>query len=210
MRTRVAVAGGFGVLTTSLGVLLLVEPDILLGIGPIGWLVDLLSVPDAETLGLVAGGLAFLYLAIAARSRSVGETVQEGTNIERRFDVAATPSPESNATTGRSIAASSLDDDIAEATDSGGDAFREVRSQLLTTAITVYADHTGTSRERARGAVRSGEWSNDPVARAFLADRDEVTPSTTMRLRHWLVPVRERKRRIERTIEAIEQVQEHT
>lgn len=209
MRARIAVVGSCGVLATFLGILLLVRPDLLLGISPIGRLVDLLSTPNAETLGLVAGGFAVLYLIIAARSEPVGDTVQGGTKIDRKLDLAATP-PEADATTGRSIVAASLDEDIAEAADSGGDAFREIRSRLSSTATIVYADRAGTSRETAREAVGTGEWTSDPVAAAFLADRDEVTPSTAMRLRHWLVPVRERKRRIERTIEAIEQAQDHT
>jgi hypothetical protein len=44
----------------------------------------------------------------------------------------------------------------------------------------------------------------DPVAAAFLAGEGGPEPGLAARVRLWLVPERERARRVERTVRAIE------
>jgi hypothetical protein len=60
------------------------------------------------------------------------------------------------------------------------------------------------SRERAREAVAAGTWTDDPVAAAFLAGEGGPVPSLRARARLWLLPERERERRVERALRAIE------
>lgn len=84
-----------------------------------------------------------------------------------------------------------------------GEGTGDLTAELTATAAVAYAAAAGTDRATARTAVETGAWTDDPVAAAVLG---AGSPPLTARLRLWLVPRRERRRRIERTIAAIERV----
>jgi sugar (pentulose or hexulose) kinase len=104
----------------------------------------------------------------------------------------------------RRLAGADLDAVVDRANETGGSALREVREALGRTATDVYAEYADVDRERAREAVRAGTWTRDPVAAAFLAGEAGPDPGLAARARLWLVPERERARRVERTVRAIE------
>jgi hypothetical protein len=104
------------------------------------------------------------------------------------------------------VAAGTLDADLDRAVRRGGASLTAVRSLLRSTAVSAHAEAAGVPRERAERAVERGEWTDDRVAAQFLAESDESAALSRVWL--WLVPVRERRRRIERTIAAIECLQE--
>lgn len=209
MRLRVAVFGALGLLATGFGFGLLFAPDLLLDIEPIGEAVDVLVGLDQTRLVLGASIVAVLYVALAARSRpSPGLT---GTDLagERRFESTLTSRPEAVTADRRGLAAAGIDLDVEAAIEASSPiAGSQIQSALGATAASVYASATNTDEQLARTAVERGEWTNDRVAAAFLAGEGGPTPSVWARLRLWLVPERERERRIDRTITATERLQE--
>jgi len=188
MRARTAVFGALGTLATSVGVGLLLVPGFLRGLGPVDAAVTALSATETTTVGLAAGILALVALLVTARSGSAPERGSP-TRADSRFERAATAPPEEATTSGGSLTASGLENDVRQAVETGGDQLRDVRSLLRETATSAYAER--------------GEWTDDPVAARFLAAEP---PGLSMRVRHWLVPAQERERRIERTVAAIERV----
>jgi len=80
-----------------------------------------------------------------------------------------------------------------------------VRGRLRATAVeTVHrAAREPADRADAERAVRRGEWTDDPVAAAFLADEDGPDQPPSARLRGWFSPARAFKRRVDRTVVAI-------
>jgi len=84
-----------------------------------------------------------------------------------------------------------------------GEGTGDLTAELAATAAAAHAAAAGTDRAAARTAVETGAWTDDPVAAAVLG---AGPPPLAARLRLWLVPRRERRRRIERTIAAIERV----
>lgn len=208
MRVRFVVFGTIGALATVFGVGLLVAPEFLLDIGPVERLVTFITGTDPTLVGLAAGLVAAAYVGVTARSRPEPETVPSVTSADSRFDAATSRPPESVTADPESLAASRLDTEIQEGIETGGRELQELRSALFQTTTAVYADATGLDRQSAQTAVTRGEWTSDPIAVAFLAGPDGPRPPLWRRLRLWLTPARERRYRIERTITALERVQE--
>jgi uncharacterized repeat protein (TIGR01451 family) len=77
--------------------------------------------------------------------------------------------------------------------------------EVAVTARDAYAAATGCDEETAERAVRTGEWTDDRVAAAFLAT-DHEAPSFTLteRALAWLTPQRTFDRRVDRTLDAVE------
>jgi hypothetical protein len=92
-----------------------------------------------------------------------------------------------------------LGTEVGTAVRGGGEAWERVRSDLAELAADAYADTENVSPATARRAVRRGEWTGDTLASGVLAG----DVSRWARLRLWLVPERERRRRVERTVRAI-------
>ena len=78
----------------------------------------------------------------------------------------------------------------------------EVRTDLRSLATDAVADVEGVSRQAARRRVADGEWTDDRAAAAYLAG--EGAPSLGRRLRSRVRPGATRRRRVERTVRAIE------
>ncbi|WP_336134745.1 DUF7269 family protein [Natronomonas amylolytica] len=79
----------------------------------------------------------------------------------------------------------------------------DARGTLRSLAADVVAHADGCSREDAAERVRRGAWTDDPVAAAYLADA--VDPPFRWRVRAWFRPRRTVRRRIDRTVAAIEE-----
>lgn len=78
----------------------------------------------------------------------------------------------------------------------------EIRDWLQAGAVRVVRTRAGLDHARAVAAVRTGRWTDDPVAAAFLADDPDYPLSE--RLYAALDPGRAYRRRVRRTIDAIE------
>lgn len=206
MRPRTAIFGTLGVLAMLVGLGLLFVPDLLLGVGPVADAVTALGAVETTTVGLVAGLLVLATLAITARSRPTKAQGSPPSNVDSRFDQAATAPTEAATATRQTLTAEGIDQDIQQAIEAGGDQLRDVRSLLRETATSVYAEQRAVPESHASERITRGEWTDDPVAAEFLAGDGGPTPPLVRRLRLWLAPTQERKRRIQRTIAAIERV----
>lgn len=208
MRVRFVLFGVLGTIATGFGVGLLVVPELLLDVGPLEGFVNTLTGTEPTVVGLVSGLVAGVYLGVTARSRPEPDTIKAVTSADTRYDIAATQPPEEATTNSRRLTGSSLDDDIETAVESGGEPLEQVRSKLFETATAVYADVAELDPEQAQATIARGQWPRDPAAVAFLAGPNGPRPPVGRRIRLWLTPGRERRLRIERTIDAIQRLQE--
>lgn len=81
---------------------------------------------------------------------------------------------------------------------------REIRRRLADGAVRVVRTRRGLTVDAAREAVRSGTWTDDPVAAAFLAD--ELRQPLVERLRASVDPGAAHARRVRRTLAAIDAI----
>ncbi|MFC6974660.1 hypothetical protein ACFQL1_08155 [Halomicroarcula sp. GCM10025709] len=79
---------------------------------------------------------------------------------------------------------------------------RTVVERLSEVATTAHARAADGERSAAREAVRSGTWTDDRIAAAVLSP--ETPFPVGARLRLWLDPERERERRLDRAVAAVE------
>ena len=77
-----------------------------------------------------------------------------------------------------------------------------VEESLRSTAVAVEAVAAGVDRETASERVADGEWTDDEVAAAVLGD--SVPLPVTARLRGWLDTEAETRRRLRRTVDALD------
>jgi hypothetical protein len=205
MRWRIAVFGTLGAAATIVGAIFVLAPGLVLGIPPVRMAVSSVTTgPKAVMTG--AAAIVGLYVLAAARSRSATQ-VPADTAAEQRFDAAATNPPEAVTADQRSLTGAGLDADVEFAIADGDRPLRAVRDVLRDLAVDAYTDDPRRTDE-ARRAVETGAWTNDPHAAVFLAGEDGPTPSLLSRVRLWLSPERERERRIEATVRAIERRRE--
>jgi len=178
--------GVFGVLATLFGVGLVLAPG-LVGSGPVGTAVDTVAAAGTAELMLVLGGVVAVLVGAVPwrRSRADGDPFEGAT--EHSTDDTHTDR---------------LGTEVGTAVREGGEAWERVRSELAALAAETYADAANVSPATAEQAVHSGEWTGDDLAAGVLAGG---VPRWA-RLRLWLTPERERRRRIARTVRAIEQL----
>lgn len=202
MHWQRAAFGTIGALATLFGLGLLFVPQ--LTTGPATGLLNAIEQVGSERVLLAAGLGLIAYLGVALRTPDEDSGSDPASH---RFDE-RTVRAAGDATTGHQrITASELDEGIEVAIEDGGESMAAVRERLRATAASVYADVTGVPESDARAAVARGEWCGDRVAAAFLADPDVRDRSLSWTLRLLVVPRRERRRRIERTITAIEELE---
>jgi len=84
----------------------------------------------------------------------------------------------------------------------GSDQTDSIRTQLRSLTADALVTVDGLSQQEAQTRLDEGTWTDDTVAAAYLADR-EATLSRRQRLVAWLRPSRTKRRRIERTTNAI-------
>lgn len=196
MRLRVAVFGVLGTVATVLAAIILFAPD-LVGLETVTGIAGGLGDVNTRHLLLVTGVLVGLFLSL------VGWNATRTALAERdAFDEATDGPPESVTTVRQDLTAAHLDGVFDAAIAGDDEATDSVRERLRETATRAYARANGTSLSDARGAVHDGTWTDDRTAAAALAQGDSQTHSVPSRLRLWLDPESERKRRFERAVEA--------
>lgn len=204
MRTRTVVFGVLGVLATAWALALALAPDLLLAVGPleraITWLADL----EPKRVMLAGALVVVLYAALAARRPRETEGDPDGVDAATRFRATASEPPEAVTADRRPLTGARLDAELDRALAGDGRDVAAVRSTLADLAVDAYADAARVSTARARDDVRAGRWTTDPVAAAFLAAEGGPTPSLAARMRLWLTPTAERRRRVERTLAAVQ------
>lgn len=204
MRLRVAVFGTLGAAATVAGAVLVLAPDLLLGLPAVRPVVDALASAGPQAIMAAATAVVALYVLAAARSSGPASELDGDSPPERRFEAAATSPPEAVTADRRTTTGAALDEDVQAAATYGGQALRDLRALLRDLAATAYGDELSGSRR----AIERGAWTDDPAASAFLAGPEGPTASLLSRVRLWLAPERERRRRIEATVEQIERLQE--
>ncbi|WP_435178245.1 DUF7269 family protein [Halorussus sp. AFM4] len=198
MRTRVL--GGLGALLTLAAAAVVVSPTLA---DHASTAVGALASRDPRRVLLVLGSVVGAYAAWTARA-SRPEGPPPDAAAARFSDPGLRP--ESVTAVDRARTGESFDDRVARACEGDERAFRAVRARLADTAADAVARAADASPERARQAVGSGAWTDDPIAAAFLADESGPTFSLLARLRAWLDPAAERRRRIDRTVDAVSRV----
>ena len=201
MSSRRAVLGGVGAVAAATAFGLAVAPEIA-DVPPIDTLVALTAGLDRTQAVLLASTVVAGYVVLA---RAAGGQSESPPDL---FDRACRNPPETPTTHTTAQTAARTDATIDRAVTGEQRAVTEVRHSLAATAAAVHAAATDTDRTRAEAAIEAGEWTEDPVAAAFLASSE--SPPIGARLRLWLTPRRERRRRIERTLAAIERTQIQT
>jgi len=182
------VFGAVGVTATLLGVGLLVAPGAV-NVGPVRAVTDTARSTEPTQLMLVLGTVAGLLVAVAARPR-LGEEPEQAT-----FETTAERSDEGS---------NSLGPAAETAISEGGERWKELRATLAVAATDAYADAAGVSRSTAETAVTRGTWTDDPLAAGVLAGELPVTAAVAAQV----LPRRERQRRAERTVTAIERLRD--
>lgn len=194
MRLRPVVFGTVGLLATAVAVFLAFAPMVA---GES--LIAVLGSVDPTT-ALLAGSLAVGVCAVLAGW--LGGILGGGSPTA--FDVAVDSPPEAVTATESRLFAADIDAAIEDAVAGDEAEMDTVTERLATAATTAVAIGAGLSQDAARQAVRTGTWTDDAVAAALLSPTD--AQPLLARLRLWLDPESERRRRIRRTVDAIEQV----
>jgi hypothetical protein len=208
MSRRVTVFGTLGALATLVAGAFVLAPEPLLSVPALRRAVERLSRFDPALVMLGATLLVSLYVALAARSPTSERSFTAVSKAKRQYDRASTNPPEEVTADRRAVAAADLDDDILRAVERGGQRLQSVRQLLGDLAAETYAVRHQTTVTEARDAVATGAWTDDSVAAAFLGDEDGPTPSLVSRIRLWLAPERERARRLDRTLDALDALAE--
>ena len=151
---------------------------------------------DAGTVALVAAltlvGLAGLLALLPSSAPDEGP-----------FETLRERPPEAVTAAAWSRAGGEFDASLGRAAGRGGESMEEIRSRLRSVATACEAAAAGLDEAAARERVESGAWTENPTARAFLASGRDVTPSVISRIRLWLDPPTERRRRVRVTVEEI-------
>ncbi len=182
-----------GIAAVTLGIALLLAPG-LATVGPIAGVIEALDTLGTTNVLLVTGLGLIGYLAVGLRSPT-------DTDDTSPFNSPAT-TPEASAT---EIAGGEFDELVQSAVTDGGESLLQVKSRLGQTAATVYADRMDCPPREARAAIERGEWCADPLAAAVLSEQQTVSFGAQVRL--FVLPNRERRRRIERSLAAIERLE---
>ena len=190
LRTALAAAGALAVLASGL---LFLAPSAVGGLAPVEALARSTALSED-------GARAFLFGLVGVGCLLwVAATPEAGTDDDPAFPPVEARNEDDASTVGggfdRNLAASLS----AAAEGLDGD---EVRPDLRALAADAVSAAEGCTRRKARQRVADGEWTDDRVAAAYLAG--EEATSLARRLRSRLRPRRTRRRRVERTVRAIE------
>lgn len=199
---RVRVLGALGAALTLGAAAVLVRPDLA---DSLSGVVAVLESQDPKRLLLALGSVVGAYAAWTARTGS-SDGFSESEGPATRFD--GDDPPEAVSAADRTRTGASFDGRIEAACSGDESAADAVRSTLSETAASAYARAADRTPEEARRAVETGAWTDDATAAAFLAGDGGPGFSLWARLRAWLDPETERRRRVERTVEAVGQALE--
>lgn len=194
---RLRVFGGLGALATLAAVAVALRPDL------VETLPQAVSVVESQPPERLLLGLGLVVGALAVWTSRGGSPVDDPPERPAaRFARVGDP-PEAASAADRALTGASFDGQVAVACSGDDSALRAVRDTLADTAASALARTEDRDSEQARRAVETGAWTDDPLAAAFLADDGGPDFPVTARLRAWLDPETERRRRVERTVEAI-------
>lgn len=200
MSKRVTIFGTAGVVLTLLAVALAVVPGTEALLGPLG---DLLAGEDPTRLLLLLGTLTGGYAVWTAWRR--GDSPKATDDATTRYEAAADEPPEAVGVTDRETPGDGFDRRVEAALAGDSRALEPITETLADTARRALVRSRDCSEETARHAVETGSWTDDELAAAFVAGEDGPDYSLWTRLRGWLDPETERRRRIERTVAAVQQ-----
>jgi hypothetical protein len=198
MRTRAL--GALGALLTLAAAAVLVRPGLADSLAAVAAIVESI---DTERLLLGLGFAVGAYAAWAAHAGSDEPSPRAGPAA--RFAGTVDP-PEAVSAADRTRTGASLDARIEAVCAGDEEALAAVRATLAETAANAHARAADRAPGDAHRAVETGAWTHDPVAAAFLAGDDGPGFSLLARLRAWLDPEAERRRRVERTVGAVDGV----
>lgn len=204
---RRALLGGLGALATLTAVAVLVRPDLADALPGVA---GLLESQDGERLLLALGAVVGVYAVWAARASPSERPPTDAPSL--RFAEVGDP-PESVTAVDRTRTGEAFDARVGAACDGDDRALRAVRATLADAAVEALAHSDGAlartddrSPETARRAVETGAWTDDRIAAAFLAGETGPSFPLAARLRAWLDPEAERRRRVERTVAAVDRL----
>lgn len=197
---RVRVLGGLGAVLTVGAVAVLVRPELT---NSLSGVVSVVESQEPNRLLLALGSVVGSYAAWAARGSSSARPPEDGP--AKRFAGVGDP-PETVSAADRTRTGESFDARIEAACSGDAEAFDAIRSTLAETATGAYARAADCSPADARRAIETGTWTQNSTAAAFLAGETGPGFSLLARLRAWLDPSAERRRRIEQTIDALGRV----
>jgi len=201
---RARILGGLGALATLAAGAVAYRPELVDALPMVDALVEVLP-PERLLLAL---GLAVLATATwTARGGSSRPDSGVRSGATARFDRTDDP-PETAGGGDRARTGESFDVRVGAACSGDDLAFRMVRESLADTAASAVAGAGDRDPETARRAVETGSWTDDRLAAAFLADEDGPDPPLAARLRAWVDPAAERRRRVERAVDALEDAAE--
>lgn len=164
-----------------------------------------LSAAPLRALGFgLVGGLCVLWVAWTAgpdRTRAL----PEGTFSAADSDFGTLRSDPPEHASAVRLAGEEFDRRLvrAAAAASGAPGGDDARGEVRSLAVAVVAEVEGCPDDVARERVRSGEWTDDEIAAAYVADREASLPFYR-RLLAWLRPARTTGNRVERSITAVE------
>jgi hypothetical protein len=204
-----AALGGLGVLATLLGALAVAAPAAVAETAPLSTLVSAaasVGPRDLFVAGSAALGLSLLRAAVTSRESRL---VSGSSAASRQFEAVVADEPETATAPEGTLAASEFDDAVERAVDGDERALAELGERLRRLAV-ARLTREGWDPEGADRAVAAGTWTDDRTAAAVLSGEDGPVATLGSRLRLWLDPERERERRIERTVAALDEVAEPT
>jgi len=190
LRTTLAATGALTVLASGL---LFLAPGAIGGLAPVEALARSTALSEdgarAFLFGLVGVG-CLLWVVATPEAAADNDPAFPPVAVDDESDASTVGGGfDRNLAASLSAAAEGLDGD-------------EVRPDLRALVADAVAAAEGCTRREARKRVADGEWTDDRVAAAYLAG--EGAPSLARRLRSRLRPRKTRRRRVERTVRAIE------
>lgn len=192
---RGLLSGSVGLAATLLALGLVVAPETVRAIAPLDRALETIESQDPRTLLLGVGLLAGAVATAVARSRR-----RDQTGPSRPTALVDRP-PEAVTSGRQNRPGGALDGAVERAVDGDQIAAGDVREVLEACAVRTLCRQPGLDPATARASVTSGQWTADELAAAFVGS---ARPPLSARLREWLDPAAEQRRRIDRTISAIE------
>jgi len=199
-----AVLGTAGVGLTVLGVLAVTNPALVAGTEPLASVAAALSDVGFRSLLLAGCVTVGLLLVRVAWGSSGGPQSGDGTDPAERFERLGVAPPERVTAETATPTAARLDAAIDRAIAGDDAALRGVRDRLGAATVDRLVRYAGYAPAAAEEAVATGTWTGDRVAAAFLSDERGPVYAFGSRLRLWIDPAAERRRRLSRTVGAID------
>lgn len=202
--SKTVLLGGLGTLIVLLTAVILIRSDLLLAVPQAQSILQEVAEMDHNRLVVSVALLLLLYAIWSGRQTTIRETKTESAEPdEDLFSTAQERPPEKVTASRRPVTNESVETTIKHAINGDHQALQRVRSNLESVAVKALMHRDGLDSNAAVAAVERGTWTDSHIAAAFLASNSHEPFSLLDRLRLWLDPVTERRRRITRTIEEI-------